>query len=76
MWDSFKELIGWKKKDKKEDTEATTETVTETTTQTPATPEIVDINTKITPEQVKLRNDYIKKSVMDTTSVPVSIDYA
>jgi len=76
LWDSFKELIGWKKKDKKEDTEATTETVTETTTQTPATPEIVDINTKITPEQVKLRNDYIKKSVMDTTSVPVSIDYA
>jgi len=73
-WDDFKELIGWKKKEKKEDKEDEKEESVVPETQ--SIPEVVDINAKLTPEQITLRNKYIQKSVMDTTSIPVVIDYA
>lgn len=71
-WDTFKEWIGWKKKEEKEET-ATPPEAPSTSSETP-TPS-VDINENLTEEERLLRNTYIKQSILDTTTVPVPIDY-
>lgn len=72
-WDTFKEWIGWKKKEKKEDEKEEVSSSQETTTESVAPS--VDINKGLTEQERLLRNAYIKQSVIDTTTVPVPIDY-
>lgn len=73
-WSDFKEWIGWKKKEKKQESDDVTTTET-----SPTSPEVVqpsvDTNKNLTEADRLLRNTYIKQSVIDTTTVPIIIDY-
>lgn len=74
-WDDLKEWIGWKKKDKKEENNVAS-TTPESSTASPESPQpSVDINKNLTETERLLRNTYIKQSILDTTTVPVVIDY-
>jgi hypothetical protein len=75
-WNTFKEWIGWKKKEKKDDKKEESSSSPEAAVvSTEATPSSIDINNGLTDQERLLRNTYIKQSILDTTAVPISIDY-